>query len=100
MIGLDQDLLEVEVVEVTEKIVMMMGGMIEMIGGGIMIMMKNDITTLLWYCFKFHILYYFMYSIIDELIFSLCLLQAPSATIIVKGLSQKTNEEDLYQNLV
>lgn len=27
-------------------------------------------------------------------------LQAPSATVVVKGLSQKTTEEDLYQILV
>lgn len=28
------------------------------------------------------------------------LMQAPSATVVVKGLSQKTTEEDLYQILV
>lgn len=28
------------------------------------------------------------------------ILQAPSATVVVKGLSQKTTEEDLYQILV
>jgi RNA-binding protein 5/10 len=27
-------------------------------------------------------------------------LQAPSATVIVKGLSMKTNDDDLYQILV
>lgn len=31
--------------------------------------------------------------------YSVC-LQAPSGTIVVKGLSQKTTEEDLYQILV
>lgn len=33
--------------------------------------------------------------------FQLCvLLQAPSATLVVKGLSQKTVEDDLYKALV
>lgn len=103
MIDLDLDLLVVEViVEVIEKIVLMTLVMLGVTGkeneivmtGGIMIHHQ-------WYVLSFRSLYVF--DFVNIMYFNHWInfyLQAPSATVVVKGLSQKTTEEDLYQILV
>lgn len=56
----------------------------------------SDFVMLDVYCYKL-----VLYCLISRgLILDAVFLQAPSATVVVKGLSQKTNEEDLYQILV
>ncbi|KAL0296782.1 UNVERIFIED_CONTAM: suppressor of abi3-5 [Sesamum radiatum] len=100
MIGQGQGLLEAGVmVEVIGKTVMMTAAMTEVIGEEI-VMIDVSMTIILLYAPFTHVGFplFFLYLIngLDHCAIS---LQAPSATVVVKGLSQKTSEEDLYQIL-
>lgn len=64
------------------------------------VMIKDTMTIILWYVSCFLCCTSHLLLCLEGLMASVMLMQAPSATVVVKGLSQKTTEEDLYQILV